>query len=160
MTTKQNDGSTDNPRTKAPAKELQRLEIVAGKWKIEGKNFPIAPEGGETPVHGEDNYVWLSGNFYLVNNWQHLFDAGGHIGLSILGFDNEEKKLFTKNFDNLGSETKYILENENNKWKFIGDKERATREYSSDGKSYTEHWEMKNGEGQWTPLCVMNGTKL
>ena len=73
----------------------------------------------------------------------HLIDNGEHQGISILGFDEEAKKLFTKSFDNLGFERKYTLENENNKWKFSGDKERATREFSNDGKSYTEHWEIK-----------------
>ena len=149
----------NNQQIKAPALELKQLEIFKGKWKIDGKNFPIAPSGGEAPIHGEDNYTWLKGNFYLVNNWKHLFDDGGHQGISILGFDDELSKLFTKNFDNFGIERKYILENENGKWKFNGDKERATREFSKDGKSYIEHWEMKNNEGKWTPLCLMNGTK-
>jgi hypothetical protein len=105
---------------------LKQLEAFAGKWRIEGKNFPVPPGNGETPVHGEDNYEWLNGKFYLIDNWKHMFDVNGHQGVSILGFDSGEKKLFTRNFDNIGFDRRYILENDNNKWKIIGDKERAT----------------------------------
>lgn len=152
--------SNNNSGTKVPAAALKQLEIFAGKWKIEGKNFPDAPTSGATPVQGEDSYEWLEGNFYLIEKWKHQFEMGEHQGISVLGFDEVEHKLFTRNFDNIGYERKYIMEQENNKWNFIGDNERATRIFSSDGNSFTEHWEIKTAGEQWAPLCVMHGTKL
>ena len=159
MATNKKTGEAEN-QSKTPAPELQSFKGFVGSWKIEGKNFPAAPEEPETPVHGEDTYEWLPGNFYLVNRWQHLFKEGGHIGIGILGYDEAEKKLFTRGFDNLGFERKYFLAFENNTLTFSGDKERATRAFSDDGKSYVERWEIRTDTNEWVPLCVMNGTKV
>ncbi len=159
MATNQKTVAAEN-QPKTPAPELQSLTGFVGSWKIEGKNFPAAPEEPEAPVYGEDTYEWLPGNFYMVNQWQHLFKEGGHIGISILGYDEIERKLFTRGFDNLGFERKYFLLFENKTMTFIGDKERATREVSSDGKSYVERWEIRSGTNEWVPLCVMNGMKV
>lgn len=76
MATDQKTGAAKN-QSKTPAPALQSLMGLVGSWKIEGKNSPAAPEEPETPVHGEDTYEWLPGNFYLVNRWQHLFKEGG-----------------------------------------------------------------------------------
>src|SRR5712691_10896825 len=144
METTNEQAAKDGVLEKEPAKELQCLRIFIGKWRVFGKNFSVVPGGGETTVHGEDNYAWLAGNFYVIGSWQHLFLEGGHIGLAVMGFDEEEKKLFTRKFDNLGYERRYTLEIEGNTWKYIGDKERATRIFMNEGTAYAENWEMKN----------------
>jgi len=145
---------------KTPARELRRLQIFVGRWKVLGKNFPAAPGAAGMMVQGEDNYAWMNGNYFVVGSWQHLFLGGGHIGLSVMGFDEQKKRLFTRNFDNQGYERTYFFEIEGNTWKYLGDQERATRIYMHEGRTFEEHWEMKDQNGQWIPLCDMNGTKI
>jgi hypothetical protein len=144
---------------KKPLDNLQKLKVFEGSWEIEGKNFKAAPDGSDQPVHGNDSYDWLDGNFFMISHWQHLFEGGGHKGVSILGSDDIAQKLFTRGFDNIGFDRKYLLEVDDKKWKFIGDKERAERIFSDDGRSYTERWEIKDKKGEWKALCIMNGTK-
>jgi hypothetical protein len=143
--------------SKKPSPELQQLEIFAGHWEITGYNISL-DNGQDIPVEGEDHYVWLPGNFFLVSNWQHSYDGGQHKGISIMGYDDETGKLFTHNFDNLGYERKYFLENSGTTWTFTGDNERAIREYNPEGDGYVENWQV-NKNGEWLPLCTMRGSR-
>jgi hypothetical protein len=144
---------------KQPSNHLQKLSVFEGSWIIEGKNSKAAPDGSDQPVNGLDHYEWLDGNFFMINRWKHLFESGGHNGINILGFDEQEQKLFTRGFDNFGFDRKYLLEIDGRKCRFIGDKERAERIFSEDGRSYMERWELKTETGEWKELCIMNGTK-
>ncbi len=154
------ENAKNSEQNELSGKEIQMLAIFEGRWQITGHNFPVTLNGLETDVYGEDEYSWLPGNFFLMDKWQHLTKSSSHIGISILGFDEEEQKLFSRNFDNLGFERRYFLMYDGNSWKFDGPQERSVRVYSMDKLSYTEHWEMKDGNGAWMPLCVMNGKKM
>lgn len=144
---------------RTPSPHLQHLRAFEGTWTIEGRNYKAAPDGADQPVHGKDHCYWLEGQFFMINDWQHLVEGGGHIGMSVLGYDEEAQRLFTRGFDNIGFDRRYFLEADGNTWTYVGDTERAVRTYDASGNSFSEHWELKDESGNWQPLCVMNGVR-
>ena len=151
--------TSQNHRESEHQDKIKQLNIFLGKWRIEGKNLPVPPNNVENEVSGEDNYAWLEGQFFIIDNWQHLAKGSDHIGITILGYDIESQEFFTRNFDNLGFERRYVLQQQDNLWNFIGSNERATRRFDNQGKTYEEHWEIFV-DNKWIPLCIMRGTKI
>lgn len=148
-----------NHRAHEHLEKTKELEIFTGTWKVTGKNFTVAPGRQEAPLHGEDEYRWMDGHFFITDTWKHLSKGNDHTGFSVLGYDQEKKQFFIRNFDNLGFERRYVLHREGNTWKFTGSNERAVRQFNHDRNAYTEQWEMFNGES-WIPLCEMMGSKI
>ncbi|MES2777325.1 MAG: DUF1579 family protein [Bacteroidota bacterium] len=139
---------------------VKQLAIYIGNWSIEGTNFSTDPEQPETAVTGENKTEWMTGDFFIIDHWRHIAGDGGHIGISILGYDADAQQLYTRNFDNLGFERKYMIESDNFTWKLTGGTERATRVFSTDGQTFEERWEVLGADQTWKPLCIMHGKKM
>jgi hypothetical protein len=145
---------------KAPAKETQELDMFVGKWNVEGKNLKGVPIGAEALVRGIATYEWLAGKHYLINKWSRKFDGSTHIGIGIIGMDETSATLVANHYDNIGFSRSYQVILKRLTWKFSGKNERASIEFTPDGKTFTEYWEVSADGTIWEPLCKLTGTKV
>lgn len=134
------------------------LHAFIGRWGITGRNLEGAAENAGTEISGEENYEWLAGDFFVRGNWNHDFGSGSHTGTTIIGRDEYSEKLIAHNFDNLGFARHYRLETDGLRWEISGPRERAVRVFSPDGEHFKETWQV-NDDGNWIPLCELEGTK-
>ncbi len=143
----------------SPAPDLQHLKIFVGRWHLEGQNLIGAPIGADLPVTGEQVYEWFSGNFFLLSRWERRFGDGSHLGMGVICYDTASHLFSSSNYDNLGYCRTYKLHQELGIWKINGTSERATIEFSADGRRYVEYWEISEDGDSWTPLCRLEGSK-
>jgi len=54
----------------------------------------------------------------------------------------------------------YKIVNEEGMWKFTGEKERATLQFSANGNGFTENWEIFTEEENWQPLCKLQAKRI
>ena len=54
----------------------------------------------------------------------------------------------------------YRVREEDDTWSFMNDRERVTVTASDDGRTFTEHWEVRGDDGAWYPLCDVSGTRI
>jgi len=150
-----------NPhQTLSPAPALQLLKPFVGIWQVAGQNLIGAPVGADAEVTGEQHYEWFPGSFFLVNRWERHFDDGSHLGLGMISYNPTTNSFSSVSFDNLGYSRSYKLYPQQNAWKFDGSNERATIEFSQDGQSYAEYWEISENGTNWTPLCRLEGQRI
>lgn len=135
------------------------LLVFLGSWKVEGVNFPLAPNSPEVRVTGTQKVKLMEGDKFLRTDWKYNFNENEHIGISILGTDNDSEKPRMHNFDNLGFYKKYRLKIDDRILNIIGNTERAILEFDLEGRSYEEKWEIKKN-GKWQPLCERKGIKI
>lgn len=141
------------------SEELEQLMVFKGTWKVQGKNLSGAPSFANEPMNGTQK-VEMLGSKFLVANWNYKFNKNNeHIGVSIIGKDNDSSKPKIHLFDNGASFRDYELNIDGNLWNIKGETERSTMEFAKDGKTYKELWEIKK-DGKWEPLCDRNGTKV
>ena len=138
---------------------LKPLMIFTGNWKVEGVNSASAPNSPDVKVTGTQKVKLMEGGKFLIADWEYKSSGEGHIGISLLGTDNDSKTPKMRNFDNLGFYREYELNCKNDTWEIKGETERATLEFSKNGKSYNEKWEIKKN-GKWHPLCERKATKI
>jgi len=80
-----------------PNPALRTLEVMAGTWELEGRDFQT---GGE--IRGRLALEWMEGSFYLV---QHVdIDYGGRrvTGVEYVGYDDGNQNLRSYFFSNEG----------------------------------------------------------
>jgi len=138
---------------------LKPLMAFVGNWKVEGVNFASAPNAPDVKVTGTQKVKLMEGGKFLKSDWKYKSNGNRHIGISILGTDNDSKKPKMHNFDNTGFQRQYELNIEDDIWEVIGKTERASIFFDKKGTSYNEKWEIKK-EGKWQPLCERNATKI
>ena len=144
-----------------PSKELQQLSIFLGKWQVEGQNHEHVPHGPCNKVAGEESYEWMPGEFFLISKWDRHVGEVNHIGIGLIHYDAESGFFSADHYDNFGFNRTYLLVQDRNVWKYIGDKERATIEFNRNGNSYTENWEVSHDHGAtWKPLCSLLGRRM
>ena len=136
------------------------LSWFIGKWHVRGYNEPISLEGRRVEVIGFQEYAWVPGNFFLSGSWDHRFGDGAHRGLCILGYESAHSLYFAHHYDSLGYVRRYRLSLEGRTWRFVGEWERATLVFSSDGDSYRELWELSQDRKAWRSLCVLEANRL
>ncbi len=143
-----------------PPSALQHLKVFIGQWQINGQNLDGAPLGADLPVTGEQSYEWFPGHFFMISRWERQFGDGQYTGLGIISYDPATHFFSASNYDNLGYARTYKLYQEHGAWKYVGEQERATLEFSPDGNTYNEYWEIAEEGGNWMPLCRLEGRKI
>jgi hypothetical protein len=144
------------PPTK-PAPELKSLEVLVGKWRndLEFKNNP------ENKGTGSITYEWLDGGFFLTHRFDQTFTKEGpHRGISIIGYDEESQSCLSHFFDNQGNSREYRTSIQNGIFKFTGQWERYTGEFSEDKNTITGTWEYSEDGVNWQYLCDATQTRL
>ncbi len=139
-------------------RKISMLDPLIGTWTVEGRNLSAAPRAADMPVTGTWKVEVMDGGKFLESHWK--YDSGGakHIGLSVLGFQNDDPQLKMFNFDNGGFYRAYNIIIEGNLWKIAGETERASIVFKDTNAAYEEFWEIKTA-GTWRPLCRRNGEK-
>ena len=155
--------TTDDTTEVAPnvGPEHRRLDAFAGSWKVTGTNLGGAPNAPNSTVTGEERYEWMPGNFFLVSHFDHRFgDGGQHTGMSVYRYDATTRCYSTHAFDNLGFARRYAVSVDGQRWTYSGDHERATIEFSTDGRTMSVYWELAADGSTWQPLCQLTLTKV
>jgi len=137
----------------------RRLDAFIGTWTVVGENKSAAPNAPDTPVTGEESYVWLPGRFFLLGRWDHRFGDDRHIGINIIRYDPTTGQYSSYNVDNLGFARTYRVTEGDGVWAFTGDRERATWTLGADGKTMTIDWEVSGDGETWAPLCHLDATR-
>ncbi|CAN5492175.1 hypothetical protein BH09BAC3_BH09BAC3_38510 [soil metagenome] len=144
-----------------PAKELQQLSIFLGKWQVEGQNHENAPVGPGNKINGEETYEWMQGEFFMISKWDRQIGEVNHTGIGLIHYDTESGFFSADQYDNLGYNRTYLLVQDKNVWKLIGNNERATIEFNKNGNSFTENWDINSDDGaMWKPLCSLMGRRM
>jgi uncharacterized protein DUF1579 len=141
--------------TPAAGAEQQRLDVIAGTWRVDGENHdPIAP------MTGEDSYDWLPGGFFLINRWDRRIGDTQHTGLGVFGYDAASRSYRNNAFDNLGYVRMYRLVIAGRTWTFTGPREQATYRFSEGGSTIAVQWQRSRDGTVWTPLCDITLTRI
>lgn len=144
---------------KTPSPKLKELEVFVGNWDVNGKNLITAPLAPDEHIKGTESYEWMDGNFYLECRWNRDFGKYSHIGLGVIGYDEEKKTFVTYNFDNLGYTRMYMFNHDGDTWKMNGEHERAMYVFSNGGNTMVIDWEVRKEGEDWKPLCHLEQTK-
>ena len=145
--------------TPAITEEHRQLEVFIGKWTVAGENVSAEPNEPNTPVSGEESYVWLPGRFFLLGHWDHQFGTDRHIGINIIRYDQTTGQYSSHNVDNFGFARTYRVARRDGVWSFTGEWERATWSLGPDGTTMTIDWEATEDGETWVPLCHLEATK-
>ena len=146
--------------------EIKRLDVFVGKWNVEGKSYAEGSSSENLQVSSvEMKFVqtgeWLSGGFFLVNRWNGQVGESEFNGMEVIGCDAESQNYVSRFFDNSGNAPTYQVSVRNNVWTYRGELQRATFEFSNDGKTMKTHWDWRKSEGEnWLPLCDLTATKF
>jgi hypothetical protein len=104
-----------------PAPELKNYDYFAGTWKLEGeaKPGPMGPGGKMTMT---EEIHWMKGGFFLVTH--STFSGAGMgegTGISIMGYDPDEKKYTYNEFNSFGEATKSAGTFDGKTWTWLGE---------------------------------------
>jgi hypothetical protein len=149
----------DTEPTPAITEAHRRLEPFIGTWTVAGENKAAAPNAPNTPVTGEESYVWLPGRFFLLGHWDHRFGNDRHTGINIIRYDQTSGQYSSYNVDNFGFARTYRVAQRDGVWSFTGDWERAAWSLGADGRTMTVDWEATEDGETWVPLCHLEATK-
>ena len=133
----------------------EALQPFIGDWHAEGTVYGgdqqsvDHPHGGSSPWTSIHTARWHSGGYFVVQDER----ANGPFDtLSLLGWDAAAERYFARTIENHGFCRDYTLTVAGNTWTFSGELERATHDFSADGRTQTVVWE-RLIDGAWLPLC-------
>lgn len=139
----------------AAEKPHEKLAVFIGNWQAEGITYggagqsPDHPHGDPAPWRSIHTARWHTGNYFVIQDER----ANGPFDtLSILGWDADVERYFARTIENHGYARDYTMHVTGHTWTLTGDQERATIEFSTDGRTQTITWEWKP-QDEWLPLC-------
>jgi hypothetical protein len=147
--------------TRDSRSEHDRLEVLVGKWKTEGRTRET-PEAPAVRIDAWDTYEWLDGGFALL----HRVDArvgDQHVqGAEIIGYDPGRQAYITQYFGSDGpSAYEAELSDEQGAvvWRMRSQADRFTGTFSDDGNTITGHWESRDENSAWQPWMDITLTR-
>ncbi len=155
--------SPEPPR--APSAEHKCLDVFVGKWDVEGKSYAEGQSNESLQVSSvKMKFVqtceWLPGGFFLVNRWDGRVGDAEFNGMEVIGYDAESRKYSSRFFDNAGNAPTYQVTVNDKVWTYTGKLQRATFEFSDDGKTMKTHWDWRKTDSEnWLPLCDLKASK-
>jgi len=144
-----------------PGPEHKKLDVFIGSWTLDGDMKP-SPMGPGGKMSEKQKCEWMEGEFYLVCHADYQSSMGNGVGLSIMGYSNEDKAYTYREFSSDGEfvDAKGMLTGDTWAWtseeKMGGmpTKGRFTIKMSS-ATSYNFSFEMSQDGTKWT--TVMDG---
>src|SRR5947209_7763797 len=84
-----------------PGPEHKRLDIFVGSWSLEGdmKSSSMGPGGKMSET---EKCEWMEGGFYLVCHADYKSTMGNGVGLSVMGYSNDDKTYTYREFSSDG----------------------------------------------------------
>jgi len=161
--TKRTEGKSTDERLPV----YERLNVFAGKWKMEGDQF-ASDFGPGAKVSGIEDFEWLPGEKFLVHRLEGKLGDNDMAFIEIIGYDAAKQTCSIDTFYNNGIKKSWNLhETHPGTWVITGDwphkdkvaKVRSTIKFSDDGKSNTAKWESLSGE-TWQPFWDLKAVKI
>ncbi|SDS49982.1 Protein of unknown function [Paraoerskovia marina] len=133
----------------------EALAVFLGSWHAEGVSYggptqtPADPHAEPAPWRSIHTARWHTGNYFVIQDER----ANGPFDtLSILGWDRDTERYFARTVENHGYTRDYTMTVDRRTWTLTGENERATFEFSADGRTQTVTWEWRPRDA-WLPLC-------
>lgn len=151
----------------APSAELQRLELLVGKWNTEGETHANA-DAPAVKVTGVDTYEWMPGKFFLIHR------ADGHMGneelntLEFIGSDPSSQMYTCHSFvgaaspeeNRRGNADLFQANLHDHTWTIEGKSARFTGVFANTGNTLTGQWEQSSDGLNWLPWMDVKLTKI
>ncbi len=148
-----------------PGPELKRLSYMEGKWTSEGqqKENPFGPSGKFTTT---DVCEWVLDGFFLKCTSEGKDPVGSMKGLSLMGYDAENKVYTYYGADNRGFGGPGEGTVTGNVWTYTSSMKMKGKIIKSrwisteiSPNEYTFKWEMADDKGNWMTLAEGKSTK-
>ena len=144
-----------------PAPELKKLDVFVGTWTLDG-NMKASAMGPAGTMTENEKCEWMEGNFYLVCHSDYKSSMGNGVGLSVMGYSNEDKAYTYHEFSSTGEyvDSKGTIDGDTWTWTSeekmggINMKGRFTMKITS-AASYNFGFDMSQDGTKWT--SVMDG---
>lgn len=148
-----------------PAPELKRLDVFVGSWTLDGdmKPGPMGPGGKMTE---NEKCEWMEGDFYLVCHSEYKSSMGNGVGLSVMGYSNDDKAYTYREFNSFGEFVNSKGSLDGDTWTWTADekmggmtmKGRFTMKMTS-STSYTFGYDISQDGTKWTTVMDGKATK-
>jgi len=148
-----------------PAPELKKVDVFIGSWTLDGdmKPGPMGPGGKMTE---NEKCEWMEGGFYVICHSEYKSSMGNGVGLSVMGYSNDDKIYTYREFNSYGEfvDSKGSLDGDT--WTWAADekmggttvKGRFVMKMTS-STSYTFSYEISPDGTKWTTLMDGKATK-
>jgi hypothetical protein len=153
--------TSQTPPVPKPAPELKKLDYFAGSWSVQGEIKP-SPFGPGGKLTGTEDLEWMDGGFFLVGHTEGHSPMGDDKGLSIWGYDTEDKVYTFHAFNSSGEAISATGTLEGDSWTWSNENKMGGKvfkgRYSIKQESptaYTFKFEIQPEGGGWA--TVMEG---
>ena len=148
-----------------PAPELKKLDVFVGSWTLDGdmKPGPMGPGGKMTE---NEKCEWMEGGFYVICHSEYKSSMGNGVGLSVMGYSNDDKTYTYREFNSFGEfvDSKGSLDGDT--WTWSADekvggmtmKGRFIMKMTS-STSYTFGYDISQDGTKWTTVMDGKATK-
>lgn len=153
------------PEKPKPGPEHQALARFAGQWKGSGtmKESPFGPGG---PMTWTEQCNWFEGGFSLVCESKGTGPMGSMKGLSILGFNADEKTYTFYGIDNAGWAGRATGTKQGEMWTYQNEEKMGGQSFKTryviketSPTAHTFKWEISTDGSSWTTVMEGQATK-
>jgi hypothetical protein len=127
---------------------LERLDALAGEWRVEGVHSLMK----DTVVHGRVRFEWLAGGHFLVQQSE-MDHPDFPSSIAIIGLDDSGEHCTMQYFDSRGISRMYQMGLSDGVWTIWRDapdfSQRFTGRFSDDCNSITAYWDLSRDSETW-----------
>lgn len=144
-----------------PGPEHKKIDVFVGSWTLEGDMKP-GPMGPGGKMSEREKCEWMEGGLYLVCHSDYKSSMGDGVGLSVMGYSNDDKAYTYREFASDGEFVDAKGQLEGDTWTWTSDnkmggaitKGRFTMKMTSP-TSYNFSFEMSQDGAKW--MLMMDG---
>jgi uncharacterized protein DUF1579 len=149
-----------------PGPEHKKLDIFVGSWTLDGDMKP-GPMGPGGKVEEKEKCEWMEGGSYLICHFDYKSPMGNGVGLSVMGYSNDDKAYTYREFTSDGEFTDSRGQIDGDTWTWTSDekmgtmtmKGRFTIKFTS-ATSYNFGFEMSQDGTKWMNMMDGKATKV
>lgn len=141
-----------------PSAGHEAMRIWLGNWRAEGTLH--RSNASTAPWISEEEFELLPGGYFVLHRWHEHGGPAPFAGVGVLSYDESSRTYAWRTFENHGFYRHYMVTRDGCTWTFQGETERATYEFSEDGRSQIIHWDVRrDAEEGWSTLCDRMATR-
>jgi len=148
-----------------PGPELKKLDYFVGNWDSTGDSKP-GPMGPGGTMTMQTNAKWMDGGFFVVQNNSFKSPMGDGTGMSLIGYDPQEKVYTYYEFNSMGEAFQAKGNVDGDTWTWLSDmkmgpqtaKSRFTEKILSP-TAYNFKFEMSMDGTTWNTVMDGKATK-